>query len=186
MKFDELEEQFYFWKFFKLQPRKINVFETLPTVFFCESNLQPVSDCERHYCAGYGSIQFSHNQAEVDLGTMPLYSQIPRNTASLLRAIKNRSYWKIPELLSIKLSLSRSVGTEKTRHSETLRLSISSSFKMIASGTILTKGFLILLFSKLIFTTAGNYSMFNVISFFGRLYVYCGSSDIFLFFNDKK
>lgn len=186
VKFDELEEQFYFWKFFKLQPRKINVFETLPTVFFCESNLQPVPDCERHYRAGYGSIQFSHNQAEVDLGTMPLYSQIPRNTTSLLRAIKNRSYWKIPELLSIKLSLSRSVGTEKTRHLETLRLSISSSFKMIASGTILTKGFLILLFSQLIFTTAGNYSMFNVIFFFGRLYVYCGSSDIFLFFNDKK
>ena len=93
--------------------------------------------------------------------------------------MKNRSYWKIPELLSIKLSLSRSVGTEKTRHLETLRLSISSSFKMIASGTILTKGFLILLFSQLIFTTAGNYSMFNVIFFFGRLYVYCGSSDIF-------
>ena len=137
--------------------------------FFCESNLQPVPDCERHYHAGYGSIQFSHNQAEVDLGTMPLYSQIPRNTASLLRAMKNRSYWKIPELLSIKLSLSRSVGTEKTRHLETLRLSISSSFKMIASGTILTKGFLILLFSQLIFTTAGNYSMFNVIFFFGRL-----------------
>lgn len=67
MKFDELEEQFYFWKFFKLEPRKINVFETLPTVFFCESNLQPVSDCERHYRAGYGSIQFSHNQAEVVL-----------------------------------------------------------------------------------------------------------------------
>lgn len=102
-----------------------------------------------------------------------------RETASLLRAMKNRSYWKIPELLSIKLSLSRSVGTEKTRHLETLRLSISSSFKMIASGTILTKGFLILLFSQLIFTTAGNYSMFNVIFFFGRLYVYCGSSDIF-------
>lgn len=88
-------------------------------------------------------------------------------------------YQKIPELLSIKLSLSRSVGTEKTRHLGTLRLSISSSFKMIASGTILTKGFLILLFSQLIFTTAGNYSMFNVIFFFGRLYVYCGSSDIF-------
>ena len=28
--------------------------------------------------------------------------------------------------------------------------------------------------------------MFDVIFFFGRLYVYCGSSDIFLFFNDKK
>ena len=32
MKFDELEEQFYFWKFFKLEPRKINVFETLPSI----------------------------------------------------------------------------------------------------------------------------------------------------------
>ena len=100
--------------------------------------------------------------------------------------MKNRSYWKIPELLSIKLSLSRSVGTEKTRHLETLRLSISSSFKMIASGTILTKGFLILLFSQLIFTTAGNYSMFNVI-FFLVVYMFTVEALIyFLFFNDKK
>ena len=150
--------------------------------FFCESNLQPVPDCERHYRAGYGSIQFSHNQAEVDLGTMPLYSQIPRNATSLLRAMKNRSYWKIPELLSIKLSLSRSVGTEKTRHLETLKLSISSSFKMIASGTILTKGFLILLFSQLIFTTAGNYSMFNVIFF---LVVYMFTMEALIYFSSS-
>ena len=87
------------------------MFETLPTVFFCESNLQPVSDCERHYRAGYGSIQFSHNQAEVDLGTMPLYSQIPRNTTSLLRAMKNRSYWKIPE--NTRIAVNQTVAKPK-------------------------------------------------------------------------